>query len=114
MSDNRYDLDNPLPLAATSNNLARRTAKKDGGKRKTGMFLSRQLSLHDAASLLICSPDPNAPKRGLSAYMFFANETRGRVREDNPGITFGEFSISHSNILQMINNIDRRCCQSCR
>jgi hypothetical protein len=33
--------------------------------------------------------DPNAPKRGLSAYMFFANEQREAVREDNPGISFG-------------------------
>ena len=29
------------------------------------------------------------PKRGLSAYMFFANEQRDKVREDNPGIKFG-------------------------
>ncbi|MCJ1343415.1 Non-histone chromosomal protein 6 [Peltigera leucophlebia] len=34
--------------------------------------------------------DPNAPKRGLSAYMFFANEQRDNVREENPGISFGE------------------------
>jgi len=34
--------------------------------------------------------DPNQPKRGLSAYMFFANEQRDKVREDNPGIKFGE------------------------
>ncbi|RMZ76061.1 hypothetical protein DV737_g5009, partial [Chaetothyriales sp. CBS 132003] len=34
--------------------------------------------------------DPNAPKRGLSAYMFFANEQRETVREENPGITFGQ------------------------
>ncbi|KAL8757427.1 MAG: hypothetical protein Q9184_004216 [Pyrenodesmia sp. 2 TL-2023] len=33
--------------------------------------------------------DPNAPKRGLSAYMFFANDNRDSVREENPGITFG-------------------------
>jgi hypothetical protein len=33
--------------------------------------------------------DPNAPKRGLSAYMFFANEQRETVREENPGISFG-------------------------
>ncbi|CAD0013420.1 unnamed protein product [Aureobasidium pullulans] len=45
----------------------RKTAKKDGGKKKK---------------------DPNAPKRGLSAYMFFANEQREKVREDNPGIKF--------------------------
>ncbi|PLN78934.1 non-histone chromosomal protein 6 [Aspergillus taichungensis] len=34
--------------------------------------------------------DPNAPKRGLSAYMFFANDNREKVREENPGITFGQ------------------------
>lgn len=34
--------------------------------------------------------DPNAPKRGLSAYMFFANDQRDNVREENPGITFGQ------------------------
>ncbi|KAG9685744.1 hypothetical protein KCU81_g5452, partial [Aureobasidium melanogenum] len=47
----------------------RKTAKKDGGKKKK---------------------DPNAPKRGLSAYMFFANEQREKVREENPGIKFGD------------------------
>jgi hypothetical protein len=26
----------------------------------------------------------------LSAYMFFANEQREKVREDNPGIKFGK------------------------
>ncbi|ODV93063.1 hypothetical protein PACTADRAFT_184821 [Pachysolen tannophilus NRRL Y-2460] len=34
--------------------------------------------------------DPNAPKRSLSAYMFFANETRDIVRAENPGIAFGQ------------------------
>jgi len=34
--------------------------------------------------------DPNAPKRGLSAYMFFANEQRENVRNENPGIAFGQ------------------------
>jgi len=34
--------------------------------------------------------DPNAPKRGLSAYMFFANEQRDNVRSENPGIAFGQ------------------------
>ena len=36
------------------------------------------------------STDPNAPKRGLSAYMFFANEKRDDVRSENPGIAFGQ------------------------
>ncbi|KAJ5601585.1 Non-histone chromosomal protein 6 [Penicillium lagena] len=34
--------------------------------------------------------DPNAPKRALSAYMFFANDNRDKVREENPGISFGQ------------------------
>lgn len=34
--------------------------------------------------------DPNAPKRGLTAYMFFAIEQREIVRDENPGITFGQ------------------------
>ncbi|KAL6939669.1 Non-histone chromosomal protein 6 [Hanseniaspora osmophila] len=34
--------------------------------------------------------DPNAPKRALSAYMFFANENRDIVRAENPGISFGQ------------------------
>lgn len=34
--------------------------------------------------------DPNAPKRSLSAYMFFANENRDIVKAENPDITFGQ------------------------
>ncbi|KAI9726151.1 MAG: Non-histone chromosomal protein 6 [Chrysothrix sp. TS-e1954] len=34
--------------------------------------------------------DPNAPKRGLSAYMFFANDQRDKVRSEQPGLKFGD------------------------
>lgn len=34
--------------------------------------------------------DPDAPKRSLSAYMFFANENRDIVRAENLGISFGQ------------------------
>ncbi|KIY48526.1 hypothetical protein FISHEDRAFT_25953, partial [Fistulina hepatica ATCC 64428] len=34
--------------------------------------------------------DPNAPKRPLSAYMFFSQDWRDRVRAENPDATFGE------------------------
>lgn len=44
-------------------------------------------------TLLTTIADPNAPKRGLSAYMFFANDNREKVREENPGITFGKMRI---------------------
>ncbi|CAJ0545792.1 probable NHP6B - nonhistone chromosomal protein [Fusarium torulosum] len=52
--------------------------KAAAGKRKTGEKAKR------------AKKDPNAPKRGLSAYMFFANEQRENVREENPGISFGQ------------------------
>merc|ERR1712107_662788 len=59
---------NIMPKEKTTRKAAPKS-KADGGKQKK---------------------DPNAPKRGLSAYMFFANDQRDKVREDNPGIKFGE------------------------
>ncbi|KAI9791764.1 MAG: Non-histone chromosomal protein 6 [Peltula sp. TS41687] len=59
-----------MPKEKTTTTTTRKTkARGEGGKKKK---------------------DPNAPKRGLSAYMFFANEQRENVREENPGITFGQ------------------------
>jgi hypothetical protein len=58
----------PKEKSTTTATRAKRTTKGEGRKKK----------------------DPNQPKRGLSAYMFFANEQRDKVREDNPGIKFGE------------------------
>lgn len=52
------------------------------------------------------SSDPNAPKRGLSAYMFFANDNREKVREENPGISFGK------SLLDL--EWECRCLTSCR
>jgi len=57
-----------MPKEKSTTTRAKRTTKGEGRKKK----------------------DPNQPKRGLSAYMFFANEQRDKVREDNPGIKFGE------------------------
>ncbi|KAG8800884.1 Non-histone chromosomal protein 6 [Serendipita sp. 399] len=34
--------------------------------------------------------DPNAPKKALSPYMFFTQEWREKIKEENPGIGFGE------------------------
>lgn len=36
------------------------------------------------------APIERGPKRGLSAYMFFANEQRENVRAENPHFTFGQ------------------------
>ncbi|CAD6574333.1 MAG: Non-histone chromosomal protein 6 [Tremellales sp. Tagirdzhanova-0007] len=34
--------------------------------------------------------DPNKPKRALSAYMFFVQDYRERIKNENPDVTFGE------------------------
>ncbi|CAO3645392.1 unnamed protein product [Mucor hiemalis] len=34
--------------------------------------------------------DPAAPKRGLSAYMFFSQDQRATVKTENPDATFGQ------------------------
>jgi hypothetical protein len=36
--------------------------------------------------------DPNAPKKALSAYMFFATENRAAIKAENPNLTFGELA----------------------
>ncbi|KAI9244976.1 Nhp6bp [Phascolomyces articulosus] len=33
--------------------------------------------------------DKSGPKRGLSAYMFFSQENRAQVKEENPDASFG-------------------------
>ncbi len=34
--------------------------------------------------------DPNAPKKALSAFMYFSNANRERIKAENPGIAFGQ------------------------
>lgn len=70
----------------------RKSKKEAGGKKKKGKHIPRYpfvMHLPEGHSLTRNALDPNAPKRGLSAYMFFANEQRENVREENPGIAFG-------------------------
>jgi len=64
-------------------------AVSEGGKKKKGTRSLRVCHFGPTSALTACSADPNAPKRGLSAYMFFANEQRENVRDENPGISFG-------------------------
>lgn len=73
----------------TTRKSAKSSAKADGGKKKKGESICRPIDL--TAVTANASPlDPNMPKRGLSAYMFFANDQRDKVREENPGIKFGK------------------------
>lgn len=70
----------------------KRATKGRSEKKKKGMsglpWLAKSLPSRNYFLTPSCI-DPNAPKRGLSAYMFFANEQRDNVREENPGISFG-------------------------
>merc|ERR1719384_2158891 len=34
--------------------------------------------------------DPNAPKRAMTAFMYFSNAMRAKIKEDNPDFSFGE------------------------
>lgn len=51
--------------------------------------------------------DPNAPKRSLSAYMFFASDTRESVRSENPDITFGQIGKVLGEKWKALNEEDR-------
>lgn len=75
---------------------ATKKGRGDGSKKKKGWsdpFVVAALALALAMVTDSQSTDPNAPKRGLSAYMFFANDQRDTVREENPGISFGIASL---------------------
>ncbi|KAK4087164.1 transcriptional regulator family: HMG [Purpureocillium lilacinum] len=74
-----------MPKAAASKRGAKEVKRR--GKKATMLPLCT-CAMPKIVPLM--APDPNAPKRGLSAYMFFANEQRENVREENPGITFGQ------------------------
>ena len=39
--------------------------------------------------------DPAAPKRPLSAYMFFSQDWRERVKAENPDAGFGWYRLAH-------------------
>ncbi|KAI9497311.1 high mobility group box domain-containing protein [Zychaea mexicana] len=53
-----------------STKVTKRAAKEDGKQRRT-------------------KKDKTGPKRGLSAYMFFSQEQRATVKEENPDASFG-------------------------
>ena len=76
--------DDDMPKTGTKSKSA---AKGRGdGKKKKGTSDAP----HVLEEIRWQAADPNAPKRGLSAYMFFANDQRDTVREENPGISFGQ------------------------
>lgn len=76
-----------MPKETTKRGKAGKVEKRKGKKGMFSLGLGEvDVILDSIANALL---DPNAPKRGLSAYMFFANEQRENVRDENPGISFG-------------------------
>lgn len=65
--------------------LPRRAQRESASKRRVRVHCA---SVHRSRATDSVA-DPNAPKRGLSAYMFFANEQRDKVRSDDPSLKFG-------------------------
>jgi hypothetical protein len=53
--------------------------------------------------------DKNAPKRALSAYMFFSQDWRERIKAENPDAGFGECTtlLSRPVLVIVIGNDDR-------
>ena len=105
-------MDSPSRYATGEGNLVRKSTGKDDGKKNMGMSPLQPPVLHGDASSLTQLPNPNAPKRGLSAYMLFANETREKIREEYPGINLGKSSIAQSTLSRMTNEINRGCWQN--
>ena len=74
------------PYAMPKAEKATRKTKR-GDKKKKG---TRSCRVHPPCTITNSLTDPNAPKRGLSAYMFFANDQRDNVRQENPDVSFGQ------------------------
>jgi hypothetical protein len=52
--------------------------------------------------------DPNAPKKPLSAYMFFATENRPAIKAENPSFTFGELAKAVSDKWNAMSDEDKK------
>jgi len=63
-----------MPKESTKNTRARKTDRSE--KASSGRGKAKK--------------DPKAPKRALSAYMFFSQDWRERVKAENPEAGFGE------------------------
>ncbi|WP_329028072.1 non-histone chromosomal protein 6 [Streptomyces sp. NBC_00690] len=52
--------------------------------------------------------DPHAPKRALSAYMFYSQDHRERVKQANPDASFSETGRILGNEWRSLSDTDRR------
>ncbi|WP_405188769.1 non-histone chromosomal protein 6 [Streptomyces anulatus] len=52
--------------------------------------------------------DPRAPKRALSAYMYYSQDHRARVRQANPDASFSETGRILGNEWRSLSDVDRQ------
>jgi hypothetical protein len=57
---------------------------------KESTKVTKRAAKTDAPTKKRTKKDPSAPKRGLSAYMFFSQDQRATVKEESPDATFGK------------------------
>lgn len=69
--------------------VSKRSAKSENGKRT--------------------KKDKTGPKRGLSAYMFFSQEMRPKVKEENPDASFGMAVFWHHFFYLYMNKLLTQC-----
>ncbi|KAF5325815.1 hypothetical protein D9611_000935 [Ephemerocybe angulata] len=67
-----------------------RVMPKDSAKPKRKAAEKAEKAPRAAASKSKKEKDPNKPKRALSAYMFFSQDWRERIKAENPEAGFGE------------------------
>ncbi len=65
------------------------TGSKTGAGGKAGSQVGQQASKPPKKG---ADRDPNMPKRPQTAFFIFSNQVRDKVRQDNPGISFGGLS----------------------
>ena len=70
----------------------RRACDMEPQERMVGRNLSvpREYFGAEAKPAKKAKKDPNAPKRGLSAFMFFSQANRDSIKKKHPGCSFGE------------------------
>ncbi|KAI8144095.1 high mobility group box domain-containing protein [Fennellomyces sp. T-0311] len=56
---------------------------------KESTKVTKRAKAEDGGKTRRSKKDKTGPKRGLSAYMFFSQEQRPKVKEDNPDANFG-------------------------
>ena len=78
----------------------KRNAKNDEEEtNKTVLFVENTKETRVCMTKVECvlpvtkkTKDPNAPKKNMSAYMFYAVENRPKIKEKNPDATFNDLS----------------------